>query len=268
MVLDGAPVAAVDACRAPMKLMAPAIQRPARLAITSRMRSRICLADDGEEFAREIGPAPFARAGVHVEGEERVPDRLGQVGAGEPSAPRCRAPAPPCARGGWSCACARRARRGSRRSWRSRHSPNGIAGRCAAGSRARRAARHSGSVRKVTCAEDSSLAVVISTRASARAAAHGLRQRAGAGEQARAGHRRERHRHLQLGVIVAAGALEGLGPAVVEDIFAARMALHVAGRGAEQRAVGRLRPAGGAAASRCGRRPKTRLQAMTENHVK
>ena len=33
------------------------------------------LADQREERAREIGPAPFARAGVHVEGEEGVPDR-------------------------------------------------------------------------------------------------------------------------------------------------------------------------------------------------
>ena len=85
------------------------------------------------------------------------------------------------------------------------------------------------------------------------AAAHRFGQRAGAGEQARAGHRGERHRHLQLGVIVAAGVLEGLGPAVVEDIFAARMAFHIAGRGAQKRAVGAFRqqvarlPAGPAA---------------------
>ena len=84
-------------------------------------------------------------------------------------------------------------------------------------------------------------------------AAHGVGECAGAGEQARAGHRRERHRHLQLRIIVAAGALEGLGPAVVEDVFAARMALHVAGRGAEQGALRVLReqvarlPAGPAA---------------------
>ncbi len=69
-------------------------------------------------------------------------------------------------------------------------------------------------------------------------AADGLRQRSRAGEQAGAGHRGEWHRHLELGVIVAAGVLEGLGPAVVEDVFAARMALHVAGRGAQQSAVG------------------------------
>ncbi len=74
-----------------------------------------------------------------------------------------------------------------------------------------------------------------------KAATHGLRQRTGAGEQARPGHRGERHRHLQLGVIVAAGALEGLRPAMVEDIFAARMAFHVAGCGAQKGAVGGFR---------------------------
>src|ERR1019366_6709890 len=37
-----------------------------------------------EEFAGEVGPVPFARACVDVEGEKRVPDRLGEIGAGEP----------------------------------------------------------------------------------------------------------------------------------------------------------------------------------------
>ena len=73
------------------------------------------------------------------------------------------------------------------------------------------------------------------------AAAHGLRQRTGAGEQAGTGHRGERHRHLQLGVIVAARVFEGLGPALIEDVFAARMALHVAGRCAQKSAVGAFR---------------------------
>ena len=40
-------------------------------------------ADQGEEFAGEIGAAPFARAGLHVEREESVPDLLSQIGAGE-----------------------------------------------------------------------------------------------------------------------------------------------------------------------------------------
>ena len=37
-----------------------------------------------EELACQIGPAPFARAGIHVEGEEGVPRGFGEVGAGEP----------------------------------------------------------------------------------------------------------------------------------------------------------------------------------------
>ena len=57
--------------------------------------------------------------------------------------------------------------------------------------------------------------------------------RTGRGEQATAGRRRERHRDLELGIVVAAGALEGLGPAAVEHVFAARMRLQVTGRDAE-----------------------------------
>src|SRR5580700_8395317 len=52
------------------------------------------------------------------------------------------------------------------------------------------------------------------------------------------GRRRERHGDLELWIIAAAGALVGLGPAAVEDIFTARVALDVAGRGGERRAAG------------------------------
>ena len=38
------------------------------------------LADQREEFSGQIRPAPFARAGLHVEREERVPGILGDVG--------------------------------------------------------------------------------------------------------------------------------------------------------------------------------------------
>ncbi len=41
-------------------------------------------ADQRIELPREIGPAPFARAGLHVELEEGVPGLLGEVLAGEP----------------------------------------------------------------------------------------------------------------------------------------------------------------------------------------
>ena len=59
--------------------------------------------------------------------------------------------------------------RGNRRRSHSRRYPSGIAGRCAAGSRARRARAIPCSVRKVTWAEERSLLVVISASASASA---------------------------------------------------------------------------------------------------
>ena len=67
--------------------------------------------------------------------------------------------------------------------------------------------------------------------------AHAVFERAGPGEQARSRHRREGHRRLELGIITAAGALEGLRPAMVEDVFALAVALHVKRDGALQGAV-------------------------------
>ena len=63
----------------------------------------------------------------------------------------------------------------------------------------------------------------------------------GAGaEQPPPGHRRERHRDLQLGIILPAGALQGVGPAVVEDIFA--LAVASSDRPARRRASAPSRP--------------------------
>ncbi len=56
-------------------------------------------------------------------------------------------------------------------------------------------------------------------------------------EKAGARCRREGNGGLQLRVIAPAGALEGIGPAVVEDIFALAVVLEVGGQGAEQRPV-------------------------------
>ena len=53
-------------------------------------------------------------------------------------------------------------------------------------------------------------------------------------QEARAGDRRERHRDLELRVITPAGAVIGIGPGMVEDIFAHGMGLEIAGRGAEE----------------------------------
>ena len=63
-----------------------------------------------------------------------------------------------------------------------------------------------------------------------------------ADQQARAGDRRERHRALQLWIIAAAGALECVGPAMVEDIFALAVRLQIAGHRAEQSALRILQP--------------------------
>ena len=62
--------------------------------------------------------------------------------------------------------------------------------------------------------------------------------RTGPHQEPAAGRRRERHRDLQFRVIAAAGMRIGLRPAVVEHVFAARVALEVAGRGGNERAVG------------------------------
>src|SRR5690348_1683454 len=72
-------------------------------------------------------------------------------------------------------------------------------------------------------------------------AANGLCLRASSCEQARAGNRCEWHRHLQLRIIVAAGAFEGLSPAMIEDVFAAGMGFDVTGRGTEETALTVLR---------------------------
>src|SRR5262245_48206382 len=75
-------------------------------------------------------------------------------------------------------------------------------------------------------------------------------------QQAPPGCGRERHRYLELGIVVAAGALIGVGPAMVEYVFALRMGLGIAGHSAEE-LVARLRhevhglPAG-AVAGRAG----------------
>ena len=72
-------------------------------------------------------------------------------------------------------------------------------------------------------------------------------------QQARAGRRGEGRSDLELGVVASAGALVGIGPAMVEDIFALAVALQEAGRRRQELAsivldeeIGR-RPAGAAA---------------------
>ena len=83
VVLDRAPVAAIQ------RVGADEVERAGNLSAGALGHDQQdvvahALADQREERAGEVGPAPFARAGLHVEGEERIPGRLGQVGAGEP----------------------------------------------------------------------------------------------------------------------------------------------------------------------------------------
>src|SRR6185369_17779604 len=57
-------------------------------------------------------------------------------------------------------------------------------------------------------------------------------------EQPRAWHRREGRGDLELGIIFAAGALPGVGPAMIEHIFALAVDLEIGGRcGKEVRSV-------------------------------
>src|SRR5215831_12302239 len=59
-------------------------------------------------------------------------------------------------------------------------------------------------------------------------------QRAGRGKQARSGYRCERHCDLKLGIVIAARALEGFGPTMIENILAAGMGLHIAGHRSQE----------------------------------
>src|SRR4029079_6507140 len=62
-------------------------------------------------------------------------------------------------------------------------------------------------------------------------------QRAGGCKQTRPGHRRKWNRDLQFRIVVAARALKGFGPAMVENILAAGVALPVTGRCAQKHPV-------------------------------
>ena len=63
--------------------MAPAIQRPLPLDHQQQHVVRHAFADQRIERAGEVGAAPFARTGLHVEVEEGVPGVFGDVPAGQ-----------------------------------------------------------------------------------------------------------------------------------------------------------------------------------------
>ena len=59
-------------------------------------------------------------------------------------------------------------------------------------------------------------------------------------QQARAGGRGEGHADLELGVVLPAGTVPGIGPAVIEDIFALAVALQIGGQSGSGDACGIL----------------------------
>ena len=82
-MLDGAPVAAEQRVGADK---VDGTRDPAAVALRHHQQHVLAhgLADLCEEAARQIGAAPFARAGLHVEGEEGIPRVFVDVAAGQP----------------------------------------------------------------------------------------------------------------------------------------------------------------------------------------
>ena len=220
-----------------MKLSAPAIGCPVAHGEDQQDAVGHALADEREEGAVEIGPAPFARAGVHVEVEEGVPGVLGDVAAGQVDDLQS---------AGQRVAAFAADRLALARGERveevvevaialvdevelavGARQVAGLGERCC-----------SASVAKVTCSEEAPILPVSVAPAAASRRAVLVGVRAGPDQQAPAGHRREGHRRLELGIVAPAGALIGVGPAMVEDVFAHGMALQVAGHDRRRAAVG------------------------------
>ena len=82
-------------------------------------------------------------------------------------------------------------------------------------------------------------------------------------QQPRTGDGRERHRDLELRIVAPAGALVGVGPAVVEDVLALAMGLRVAGRSGDDLAGAVPRPGHAPAASPSARRRSPNPRAPT-----
>ena len=85
VMLDGAPVAAVERIRAD-EVERAGDDAPGALAHHQKDAIGHAFADQAEEFAGEVGRPPFARAGIHVEPEERIPVGFGEIAAGDPLA--------------------------------------------------------------------------------------------------------------------------------------------------------------------------------------
>ena len=231
VLLDTAPVAPVERVRAG-EVERRGHRPSGPLDHDQNHRIAHPLAEQAEERAREIGDAPFPAAGLPVEGEEGVPMALRDVGArqgldGEPglgddaalladllalarrqaveeiveTAVTLVAPVELHPRAPQEPGVAHQVELGL--------GGEGDVQRGGAGPPAERDAG----------AEQSR--------------PHGAGLRAFRRQQARPRHRREGNGNLELRVVAAAGPLERLGPAVIEDVFAVGMALEIHRRGAE-----------------------------------
>ncbi len=232
--LDRPPIAAIDC------LAAEEIERAgdeAACAPGHHQHDAIAhlLADDREEGAVEVGRAPFARARVHVEGEKGIPGCFGEIGAGEAQNLDAACGLAPLALDHLAPA---RGERGEEI----------VEGRVAVVEPVKLAVvageeAEAGEIaplglgRKGNVQRGGALALDELEGAGDQRLARRQRRRAAAHQQARPGDRRERHRDLKLGIVISARALKGVGPAVVEYILAARMALQIGGHGGERRAV-------------------------------
>src|SRR5690606_21543969 len=78
VMLDRAPVAPVERVAAD-EIESAGDVAPAALRHDEKRALGHALIDEAEEFAREIGAAPFAAPCVHVEGEEGVPMVLAEA---------------------------------------------------------------------------------------------------------------------------------------------------------------------------------------------
>ena len=230
MMLDRAPVAAEQRVRADEVDRA---RDPATVAFRHHQQHVIAhaFADQREECARQIRPSPFARAGLHVEGEERVPRLFGDVLAGEPVDGDA---------GGDRLAALALDRLAMARIEAGEEIVEGreilvvpvklLVGalqEAVLGQKFRLAFTRESHMRRRRLAEAAQRHQPAGERRADLLAIDVV-----ADQEARAGCRRERHRALQLRIIAPARALIGVGPAAVEHVFALRMRLEITGHDA------------------------------------
>ena len=222
-VLAASPIAAVERVRA-NQVERAGDRSSIPLGEDQQHLVRHLLPEQREERTRQIGPAPFARAGILIERPEGVPIRLAKIRAGDASN------AQPVQRGGAFLADRLALARCERvqKSVEARIAPiapvelhalpNQPAGLFEQRDLFR---RDEGRMRR----RQAMLIGHRLQRGDQRWARCGIAQ-----QQPRPRHRAERRSDLELGIISPASALPGIGPGVVENIFALAVALRI-GRG-------------------------------------